>query len=111
MKKGFSDTRGTLFFDIERILLTKKPKAFLLENVKQLKGHDQGRTLKIILEHIELQVKYLGESTGIKEMRKYMSYYLKNMPNATQMRQKINQIETKKELQESIIKYFETYKA
>ena len=64
--------------------------------------------LKIILEHIELQVKYLGE---IKEMRKYMSYYLKNMPNATQMRQKINQIETKKELQESIIKYFETYKA
>lgn len=33
--------------------------------------------LKIILEHIELQVKYLGESTGIKEMRKYMSYYLK----------------------------------
>lgn len=67
--------------------------------------------LKIILEHIELQVIYLGESTGIKEMRKYMSYYLKNMPNATQMRQKINQIETKKELQESIIKYFETYKA
>ena len=67
--------------------------------------------LKTILEHIELQVKYLGENTGIKEMRKYMSYYLKNMPNATQMRQKINQIETKKELQESIIKYFETYKA
>ena len=67
--------------------------------------------LKIILEHIELQDKYLSESTGIKEMRKYMSYYLKNMPNATQMRQKINQIETKKELQESIIKYFETYKA
>lgn len=67
--------------------------------------------LKTILEHIELQVKYLGENPGIKEMRKYMSYYLKNMPNATQMRQKINQIETKKELQESIIKYFETYKA
>ena len=46
------------------------------------------------------------ENVGIKEMRKYMSYYLKNMPNATQMRQKINQIETKQELQDCIITYF-----
>lgn len=53
LKKGFSDTRGTLFFDIERILLEKKPKAFLLENVKQLRGHDKGRTLKVILEHLQ----------------------------------------------------------
>jgi DNA (cytosine-5)-methyltransferase 1 len=53
LKKGFSDTRGTLFFDIERIIKNKKPKAFLLENVKQLKGHDKGRTLKIILEHLQ----------------------------------------------------------
>ena len=52
LKKGFSDTRGTLFFDIERILIEKKPKAFLLENVKQLKGHEKGQTLKIILEHL-----------------------------------------------------------
>ncbi|CDF99323.1 DNA cytosine methyltransferase [Avibacterium paragallinarum] len=54
LKKGFSDTRGTLFFDIERILLAKKPQIFLLENVKQLKGHDNGNTLKIILEHLQL---------------------------------------------------------
>lgn len=53
LKKGFSDTRGTLFFEIERILKEKKPKAFLLENVKQLKGHDKGRTLKVILEHLD----------------------------------------------------------
>ena len=52
LKKGFNDTRGTLFFDIERILLKKKPQAFLLENVKQLKGHDKGHTLKVILEHL-----------------------------------------------------------
>ena len=52
LKKGFSDTRGTLFFDIERIIEYKKPKAFLLENVKQLKGHDKGKTLEIILEHL-----------------------------------------------------------
>lgn len=52
LKKGFEDTRGTLFFDIERILLHKKPQAFLLENVKQLKGHDGGRTLQTILQHL-----------------------------------------------------------
>ncbi len=52
-KLGFADTRGTLFFDIERILKAKRPKAFLLENVKQLATHDRGRTLKVILGHLE----------------------------------------------------------
>jgi len=53
LKKGFEDTRGTLFFDIERILIEKKPKAFLLENVKRLQSHDGGRTLKIIIDHLK----------------------------------------------------------
>jgi len=53
LKKGFSDTRGTLFFDIERILISKKPQMFLLENVKRLKSHDQGRTLETILAHLK----------------------------------------------------------
>lgn len=52
LKKGFSDTRGTLFFDIERILRHTQPQSFLLENVKQLKGHDKGNTLKVILERL-----------------------------------------------------------
>ena len=47
-KQGFADTRGTLFFDIERILAEKKPSAFLLENVKQLASHDGGRTFAVI---------------------------------------------------------------
>lgn len=47
--KGFEDTRGTLFFDIARILDAKKPKGFVLENVKQLVGHNKGETLKTIL--------------------------------------------------------------
>jgi DNA (cytosine-5)-methyltransferase 1 len=51
--KGFGDTRGTLFFEIERILLAKQPRAFLLENVKNLVSHDKGRTLKTILEHLK----------------------------------------------------------
>lgn len=53
LKKGFADTRGTLFFEIERIMRDKRPKVFLLENVKQLRSHDRGRTLKVILNHIE----------------------------------------------------------
>ena len=52
LKKGFTDTRGTLFFDIERILLAKQPKAFLLENVKQLKSHDKGQTFQTIIDHL-----------------------------------------------------------
>lgn len=50
LKMGFNDTRGTMFFEIQRILTAKRPKAFMLENVKQLQGHDKGRTLKSILD-------------------------------------------------------------
>lgn len=49
LKQGFNDTRGTMFFEIQRIMTEKRPKAFLLENVKQLQGHDKGRTLATIL--------------------------------------------------------------
>ena len=53
LKRGFNDSRGTMFFEIQRILANKRPKAFLLENVKQLRGHDNGRTLKTILDILE----------------------------------------------------------
>ncbi len=49
-RRGFDDIRGTLFFDIARILEIKRPSAFVLENVKMLVGHDKGRTLRRILE-------------------------------------------------------------
>ena len=46
---GFLDeTQGTLFFDVARIIDAKRPKAFMLENVKNLKNHDKGRTFKVI---------------------------------------------------------------
>ena len=51
--KGFEDTRGTLFFDIARILQMKRPKAFVLENVKQLVSHGSGKTLERIVETLE----------------------------------------------------------
>ncbi|MBJ7898225.1 DNA (cytosine-5-)-methyltransferase [Bacillus atrophaeus] len=51
---GFLDeTQGTLFFDIARILKEKKPQAFLLENVKNLKSHDKGKTFKVIMNVLE----------------------------------------------------------
>lgn len=49
LKRGFQDTRGTLFFEIQRIIAKHKPKVVLLENVKQLRGHDGGKTLETIL--------------------------------------------------------------
>lgn len=49
-KRGFEDARGTMFFEIARILRKKQPKAFLLENVKNLVSHDKGRTFKVIKE-------------------------------------------------------------
>ncbi|HNK97427.1 MAG TPA: DNA (cytosine-5-)-methyltransferase, partial [Chitinophagales bacterium] len=60
---GFLDeTQGTLFFDIARIIKHKKPKAFLLENVKNLVSHDKGRTFKVITETL----KELGYSIHYK---------------------------------------------
>lgn len=53
LKEGFSDTRGTLFFDIERIARYHEPKVMLLENVKGLVSHDKGRTLQVILESLD----------------------------------------------------------
>lgn len=52
-KEGFNhETQGTLFFEIERILKDKQPKAFMLENVRNLTAHDKGRTFKIIVDHL-----------------------------------------------------------
>ncbi len=47
---GFHDTRGTLFFDVARIIKEKRPKAFILENVKGITNHDNGKTLQVILD-------------------------------------------------------------
>jgi len=56
---GFADnTQGTLFFDVARIIKEKKPKAFVLENVKNLKSHDKGNTFKIITETLSQELGY-----------------------------------------------------
>ncbi|WP_209121166.1 DNA (cytosine-5-)-methyltransferase [Alkalihalobacillus sp. BA299] len=65
LRKGFEDTRGTLFFHIAKILETKRPKAFLLENVKQLRGHNKGQTL----EKIKQVLDELGYTLHIEVLR------------------------------------------
>lgn len=57
-QKGFADTRGTLFFDIEKIIEKHKPKVVFLENVKNLVSHDKGRTFKTIIDILENKLKY-----------------------------------------------------
>lgn len=55
---GFEDTRGTLFFDVARIIKHHRPKAFLLENVKGLVNHRSGKTLNTILNVLEKELDY-----------------------------------------------------
>lgn len=65
LRKGFEDTRGTLFFDIARIIKAKRPKAFLLENVRNLKGHDKGNTFKVIYQTL-IDLEYDVHYTTLK---------------------------------------------
>jgi len=53
LKKGFADTRGTLFFEIARIINHHKPEMVLLENVKGFKNHDKGTTLQTVVETLQ----------------------------------------------------------
>ncbi len=56
---GFEDeTQGTLFFDVARIIAAKRPKAFVLENVKNLQSHDKGRTFDVILRTLREELGY-----------------------------------------------------
>jgi len=57
-RRGFEETRGTLFFDVAEIIRRKQPKAFFLENVKGLKIHDKGRTLETILKVLREDLNY-----------------------------------------------------
>lgn len=60
-QKGFTDDRGNLFFEIVRVLKDKKPKAILLENVKNLVSHDKGNTFKVIKETLEANGYFIKE--------------------------------------------------
>lgn len=68
---GFEDTRGTLFFDVAEIIKKKQPKAFFLENVKGLRNHDKGKTLKIILNTLREDLGYYVPEPKIINAKEY----------------------------------------
>ncbi|UUM19769.1 MULTISPECIES: DNA (cytosine-5-)-methyltransferase [unclassified Mycoplasma] len=90
-KLGFEDTRGTLFFDVARIILDKQPKCFLLENVRNLISHNKGNTFSTILntlKSLDYQVYYTllkAKDFGVPQNREriYIVGFNKNLvPNA-----------------------------
>lgn len=64
--------------------------------------------LRIIKMHIELELQEKEEITAIREMRKHISWYTKNMPNSSEFRNEINKIEDKNELLKYVEKFFKT---
>jgi len=70
-RKGFEDTRGTLFYHVAEILKEKKPKAFFLENVKGLMNHDKGETLDVILNVLRKDLNYYVPDPQIVNARNF----------------------------------------
>ena len=64
------------------------------------------KKLEIILEHLNLEIEEKGEYTGIREMRKHISWYIKNLKDSSRMRDKINRIESRSELEACLKEYF-----
>ncbi len=75
------------------------------EKVEEISKQEK---LDTIIKHIELEVEQKGENVGIKELRKHMCAYIKNLPNSASLRQKINQIEKKDELISCFTEYFKS---
>lgn len=92
---GFQDTRGTLFFDVAKILMEKKPLGFVLENVEGLVNHDKGKTFKVIVNTLEelgysVETKVLNaKDFGLAQSRNriyfigYRGRKVKNLENFT----------------------------
>lgn len=105
---GFEDTRGTLFFDVARILKEKKPTGFILENVEGLVTHDKGKTLLVImntLEELNYSVSYKvldGQDFGLAQSRKRI--YIVGTKNT---KIDLDNFETHKSVLSEIIEYNE----
>jgi len=77
------------------------------ENSYIEKEIDKQERLKIILKHLELLIEEKGEKVAVKEMRKHIAHYVKNLPNATTLREQVNVIENKDLLINVLIKFFD----
>ena len=81
---------------------------YYLETGKKLSLPAKEEKLEIIKKHIKLAVEEKGEEVAIKELRKHIAWYTKNLKNSSEFRSSINKIETKKELLEKLEEYFKT---
>lgn len=77
-------------------------------NGKQVKEITPEEKLNIILEHLELAVLEKGEYVGVREMRKHICWYLKNLKDSSKVREEINRLETKEEVENRLKEYFKT---
>ena len=77
-----------------------------LANEKDIYVPTLKERFEVIKQHIELEVKQKGENIGIKEMRKHLAWYTKNLKDSSQVRQKINTINDKTELLNCLEDYF-----
>lgn len=80
---------------------------YYLKEGKQMERPTKREKLQTILEHLDLLVEEKGEAVAVKEMRKHISWYIKNLKEATKIREKINQITSKAELEDCLTEYFE----
>lgn len=62
--------------------------------------------LKVIKEHLKLQIEEKGEYVGIREMRKHICWYIKNLKDSSKLREKVNKIESVQELEACLEEYF-----
>lgn len=79
-----------------------------LETGEKIADVNNEEKMKVMKEHIELSIKEKGELCAIREMRKHIAWYTKNLKNSTSFRDSINKIETKRELIKKIEEYFDT---
>ena len=108
-RRGFDDARGTLFFEIARVLQDKKPRYFLLENVKGLLSHDKGKTFQTILEvldelgyNVSWEI-YNSKDYGVPQNREriYIKGYLRGEGRREVLSIRENRTETDGELNPS----------
>ena len=77
-------------------------------NGKEIEEISNKEKLEIIKEHLDLAIKEKGEYIGIREMRKHLCWYVKNLKESSRIREKINRIENKQELETCLEEYFKT---
>lgn len=81
---------------------------YFLKTGKKLPPPTKEERFNTIQKHIELEIKEKGERIGIQELRKHISWYTKNLKNSSEFRNKINKIDTRKELEETLYTYFQS---